>query len=220
MIGHIQGEVLFSDGAYSIILTNSGVGYEVAYNKVMAEGSYISLYISQIFKETSQDMFGFNNLREKKLFELLITVKGVGPKSAYALMSAIRVKDICNAIQLENKKVLTSAPGVGPKAAAQIILDLSNKIHTVMMVSSSYKVDKIYSIPKSSLEVVENEIDHSSSNSEVEEVSENEIIQDTIMACKELGFSEEKIIPLAQTILSKNEITKAEQLVHLVLKGM
>ncbi len=216
MIGHIQGEVLFSDGSEIIVLTNSGVGYQVYFNKVLAEGHHISLYISHMIKEASQELFGFKTLREKKLFELLNTVKGIGPKSAFALMGALSPKEICDAITFENKKALTAAPGVGPKAAAQVILDLGGKIHKIMMVADSYKVDKIIAMPKESIsfiDVVSEDI-----ASEENQINENAIIQDAIMACKELGFKEEKIIPIAHKVMGRNEITRAEQLVHLVLK--
>ncbi|MCK5882541.1 MAG: Holliday junction branch migration protein RuvA [Bacteriovoracaceae bacterium] len=218
MIGHIQGEVLFSDGGETIILTNSGVGYQVYFSKVLAEGHHISLYISHVIKEANQELFGFKTLREKKLFELLTTVKGIGPKSAYALMGALSPKEICDAITFENKKALTAAPGVGPKAAAQVVLDLSGKIHKVMMVSDNYKVDRIISMPKESISLID--MDSAEASADSPQYNENEIIQDTIMACKELGFKEEVIIPLAHKVMGLNDITKAEQLVHLVLKEM
>ncbi len=135
MIGHIQGHVLFSDGTETILETTSGIGYQIYYNRVLPEGSVAALYISHIVKENAEELYGFHSLRAKKLFEMLLTVKNIGPKSAFALMRALNVKDICSAILLDNKKVLTSAPGVGPKAAAQMILDLQTKIQKVQMYS-------------------------------------------------------------------------------------
>jgi len=207
MIGYLQGEVLFSDGQETIINCPSGIGYQIYYNKVLAEDSQISLYISHIVRETSEDLYGFNSLREKKIFEMLILVKGVGPKSAFSLLSALTIENIIEAILFENKKMLTAAPGVGPKAAAQMILDLKTKVGKIKMFSSLNSSKTI----DGSNDVISNE--QVSANSSI-------LIDDVLMACKELGFSEKKILPLAQKILNENEISKAEQLVHLVLKGI
>lgn len=211
MIGHIQGKVIFSDGVETIVLTSSGIGYQVFYNKVLSEGSLASLFISHQIKEASEQLFGFQNLRDKKMFELLTSVKGVGPKGAFNLLGFLGTESIIDSVLLENKKALTKAPGVGPKAAAQIILDLVKKITKIRMYSPSYKLetDNLEDLPVFKVtEVIENypaDVSH-------------EIMNEALVACKELGFREDEVIPLAQKILSRNEVLKAEQLVHLVLK--
>ncbi len=214
MIGHIQGQVLFSDGTETILETTSGIGYQIYYNRVLPEGATAALFISHIVKENSEELYGFHSLRAKKLFEMLLTVKNIGPKSAFALMRALAVKDICDAILLDNKKLLTSAPGVGPKAAAQMILDLQTKIQKVKMYSDRPSLSGISQAQASQIELeyVEEELP--------ETVSEAGLLQEALMACKELGFKEDKIKPLAMKILSEHKISKPEQLVHLVLKGV
>ncbi|MBL6988582.1 MAG: Holliday junction branch migration protein RuvA [Bacteriovoracaceae bacterium] len=204
MIGYIQGEVIFSDGSEAVILSSSGVGYQIYFNTVLPEGEQIALYISHIIKEASEELYGFESLRDKKLFEMLIQVKGVGPKTAYTLMKTIKSQQICDAISFDNKKALTKAPGIGNKAAAQIILDLGTKIHKVKMYSSRYTT----SSTKAPIEVT-----HYKAS-----VDTQDVMDETIMACKELGLKEDVVVELAQQILSNNSITKAEQLVHLVLK--
>lgn len=211
MIGHIQGKVLFSDGVETIVLTSSGIGYQVFYNQVLSEGSFVSIFISHQIKEASEQLFGFQNLRDKKMFELLTSVKGVGPKGAFNLLGFLGTESIIEAVLLENKKSLTAAPGVGPKAGAQIILDLSKKVNKIRMYSPSYKVDadNLEDLPVFSVgEITET---YPQDNSSI-------IMNEAIVACKELGFREEQVLPLAQKILSDNEVTKPEQLVHLVLK--
>ena len=211
MIGHIQGKVLFSDGVETIVLTSSGIGYQVFFNKVLSEGSFVSIFISHHIKEASDQLFGFQNLRDKKMFELLTSVKGVGPKGAFNLLGFLGTESIIESVLLENKKALTAAPGVGPKAGAQIILDLSKKINKIRMYSPSYKVDadNLEELPVfNTSEVVET---YPNDNS-------NEIMNEALVACKELGFREDQVLPLAQKILTDNEVTKPEQLVHLVLK--
>ncbi len=216
MIGHLQGRVLFSDGQELILLTAMGVGYQIYYPSILGEGGMASLFVSHVYKKDGpEEFYGFNTLRQKKLFELLVSVKGVGPKSAFSLMKALGDKQIIEAILFENKKSLSSAPGVGAKAAAQIILDLTGKIHRVKMYAETYKLEPM---PQSELIF---------SASEVEVVpemtgpmSEGTVLDDALMACKELGFPEEKIIPLAHRIMSENIISKPEQLVHLVLREL
>jgi len=213
MIGYISGVVLFSDGTESILLTNSGVGYKIYFTSILAEGEQEGLYISHIIRETTQDLYGFKTFKEKKFFELLITVKGVGPKSGYSLISSLGVKSVSEAILLENKNLLKKAPGVGAKAAAQIILDLKEKVLKLHM----YIEPEVHPRNASNTSILQ-----AQENSEFsfERNHSGNILNETLMACNELGFSEEKILPLAQEILANNSIQRAEQLVHLVLKEM
>jgi holliday junction DNA helicase RuvA len=217
MIGYLFGEVLFSDGSEVILQTTTGVGYQVYYNQVLVEGSMAGIYISHIIKEDSENMYGFHSLRAKKLFEMLLTVKGIGPKSAYSLIVNLGVNEIINAVNLDSKNILTKVPGLGTKGAAQIILDLSGKIDKVKMYSDQRKLLK----PVAKVSMTEIQIDDFEKSEPViatNIINQNEIMNDALMACKELGFREERIIPIAQKILSANLITKPEQLIHLVLK--
>lgn len=218
MIGFLCGEVIFSDGNESVLQTSSGIGYQVFYNKVLVEGTQAAIFIAHIIKEDSETLYGFHSLRAKKLFEMLLTVKGIGPKSAYGLISNVGVNEIINAVNLEAKAVLTKVPGLGGKGAAQIILDLAGKIDRVKMYSDSSKALKNVSFgsPSNVLEMFEEVL--YVENSISSNINQHEILNDALMACKELGFKEDKIIPIAQKILGANSITKPEQLIHLVLK--
>ena len=207
MIGFLTGEVIFSDGKEVIIKTADGVGHQVFLQKLLVEGSQAEVFISHVFKDPGQELFAFETLREKKLFELLTSVKGVGPKSAYSLLAALGPETVIQSVQLENKKSLSKAPGVGPKAAAQIILDLGNKIQSVLMYSGNGLTNAInVDGPAEQQELMSNP-NYSTP-----------ILEEALMACKELGFKEDSILPKAQKILSENDIQKPEQLVHLVLK--
>lgn len=218
MIGFICGEVLFSDGSESILQTSSGIGYQVFYNKVLVEGTQAAIFIAHIIKEDSETLYGFHSLRAKKLFEMLLTVKGIGPKSAYGLIANIGVNEIINAVNLEAKATLTKVPGLGGKGAAQIILDLAGKIDRVKMYSDSTKsLKNISPKPISSVLEMFEEVVYTE-NMISDDINQHEILNDALMACKELGFKEDKIIPIAQKILGANKISKPEQLIHLVLK--
>ena len=220
MIGFLSGEVLFSDGNESIIQTASGLGYQVFYNKVLVEGTLAAIYIAHIIKEDSETLFGFQTFRAKKLFELLLTVKGIGPKSAYNLIANIGVNEIINAVNLEAKGTLTKVPGLGAKGAAQIVLDLAGKIDRVKMYSDSNKIIRGGLAPMAKTSLIIEETHYIEEEVSVGAINQHEILNDTLMACKELGFKEDKIIPIAQKILGANLITKPEQLIHLVLKDL
>ena len=214
MIGFLCGEILFSDGRELILKTASGVGYQVHCYDVLTEGSRADIFISHVIKEASQDLFGFKTLRDKKLFEVLNSVKGVGPKSAFNLLTSLGHEQIIQAIQFDNKKSLTKAPGIGAKAAAQICLDLGTKIQKVLMYSSTHGVTQMQVRDSEPL------LDRMEIPSENIASYDHGLLDDAILACKELGFKEDTILPLAKKILSENDIVKPEQLIHLVLREM
>ena len=91
MIGYVSGTVVYSDSQKSVILTNSGVGYEVHTSTPQVPNRDTALFISHIIREQSQDLYGFENVEDKKFFEMLLDVNGIGPKSAYALVSHLGV---------------------------------------------------------------------------------------------------------------------------------
>lgn len=219
MIGFLRGEVLFSDGYEIIINTVSGVGYQIYFSHLLSEGSYTGVFISHIVKEASEELYGFKSLRDKKMFELLTSVKGVGPKSAFNLMAALSTTQIIDAVMNDDKKSLTKAPGVGAKAASQMILDLTKKIEKIKMYSNrSIQMPNVESEAIANFEqpLLFEEIVEAQET--VHEIHDNALMQEAMLACKELGFKEDKIMPIASKILEQNTIQKAEQLVHLVLK--
>ena len=132
------------------------------------------------------------------------------------------IEQIIHAVSVDSKDMLKKTPGVGPKAAAQMILDLKNKVSKVRMYSDkklkletakisskAHKSDKFEDLADS------DPLD--TRDGDLIGFNETDVLDDTLLACKELGFSEEKIIPLAQKIIKENQIFRAEQLVHLAL---
>ena len=211
MIGYLQGQVMFSDGIEVILLTSSGIGYQVHSGILFPEGKEISLHISHVIRESSQELYGFVHLKEKKLFELLTSVKGVGPKSAYSLIQSLGFEIIVQSVQTENKKTLSSAPGIGPKAAAQICLDLSIKIKKVCIyLDGPQEIETLKTTSPTSDKV------HLDKNL----VNQSALLNETIMACKELGFKDSEVESMAIKLLANHNIDRPEQLVHLILKEM
>lgn len=94
----------------------------------MEEGKKARLYTYCYIKEDAFDIFGFSSLNEKRCFEMLISVSGVGPKAAVAILSSTTPDQLAMAIITENEKMLTAAPGIGKRIAQRIILELKDKV--------------------------------------------------------------------------------------------
>lgn len=138
MIAHIAGKIA-EKFAGSVIVDVSGVGYEIIvpeteYNKATL-GEGIKFYTYHHIREQSQELFGFSSLAAKKLFELLITVQGIGPKAAIAIMSLGESENIRNAIANEDSKYIQKAAGVGKKSAERVIVDLKDKVGLAISVN-------------------------------------------------------------------------------------
>ena len=131
MIAHIYGKIA-EKFAGSVIVDVSGVGYEV----IVPTGEFeravlneqIKFYTYHNITDRSQELFGFSSLAAKKLFELLITVQGVGPRAGIAIMSLGETEEVRNAIACEDAKFIQKAAGVGKKSAERVILDLKDKV--------------------------------------------------------------------------------------------
>ena len=131
MIAHVSGivEEKFSG---SIIVDVHGVGYEVAvafgdFEKSMLKEE-VKFYTYHHIRENSQELYGFSTLAAKKLFELLITVQGVGPKAALAILSLDDSEVVRNAIAMSDAKYISTAGGVGKRIAERVVVDLSDKV--------------------------------------------------------------------------------------------
>lgn len=131
MIAHVKG-VVTEKMLTSVIVDVQGVGYEVN----VAAGDYdqatlndeIKFYTYHHIREQSQELFGFSSLAAKKLFELLITVQGVGPKAAMAILSLGDSEVVRNAIANGDGAFVAKASGVGKRIAERVIVDLADKV--------------------------------------------------------------------------------------------
>lgn len=131
MIAHIRG-VVAEKFASSVIVDVSGVGYEVTvplgdFEAVMLDET-IKFYTYHHVREQAEELFGFSSLAAKKLFELLITVQGIGPKAALAILSLGTAEQVRNAVANSDSAYITKASGVGKKTAERVVVDLSDKV--------------------------------------------------------------------------------------------
>lgn len=132
MYSYIKGLIvaLASD---HIVIDNNGIGYLVYVPNpyAFARNKEATVHIFQSITENDMRLYGFETSEQKELFLKLIKVKGIGPKSAVAILATGNVNDIIQAIENSDAKFLKSFPGIGPKAAQQIILDLKGKFDGV-----------------------------------------------------------------------------------------
>lgn len=131
MIAHVSGIVAEKFNS-SVIVDVHGLGYEVAVPAPDFERTLmnepVKFYTYHHIREQSQELFGFSSLAAKKLFELLITVQGVGPKAALAILSLGESEVVRNAIANSDAAYIVKASGVGKKTAERVIVDLSDKV--------------------------------------------------------------------------------------------
>lgn len=133
MYSYISGK-LAAAAEDGIVIDNHGIGYHIlvpgtVYDRLPAMGQEIKIYTYLQVREDALVLFGFLRAEELELFRLLITVNGIGPKGALAILSALSVDDLRFAILSEDVKAISAAPGIGPKTAQRIILDLKDKIN-------------------------------------------------------------------------------------------
>lgn len=134
MIGYLKGKVISSKPTQLIIDAN-GVGYLVnisinTFDKI-SEKEIVSLYIHTQVKEDSITLFGFYSESEKEMFELLVSISGIGPKIALSILSGIQVDDLKNAIQAGDVSRIVAIPGIGRKTAERLVLELRTKVDKI-----------------------------------------------------------------------------------------
>ena len=131
MIAHIKG-ILTEKFDNSVIIDVNGVGYEVALSAIdydqLSLDDEVKLYTYHLVREQSEELFGFTSLAAKKLFELLISVQGVGPKAGMAILSLAPAEEVRNAIANADSAYISKASGVGKKSAERVIVDLRDKV--------------------------------------------------------------------------------------------
>jgi holliday junction DNA helicase RuvA len=132
MIAHLRG-ILLSKRPGQAIVEAGGVGYDVAltvpsFTSLPGEGSQVALHIYTVVREDVLALFGFLSLDEKRLFERLITVTGVGPKLAMTMLGGLSPERTIAAIRSQDHATLTRIPGVGKKLSERLVVELKDKL--------------------------------------------------------------------------------------------
>ncbi len=132
MIGQLRGQLIHKKPNV-LLLDVQGVGYEVfipltSFYELPGEGNEVTLKIHTHVREDALILFGFLSQREKDLFLKLISISGIGPKLAIAILSGAPVEELASAIVSGNLARLTAIPGVGRKTAERVVLELKNQM--------------------------------------------------------------------------------------------
>ena len=133
MIDYIKGELTFLTPTYAVIEA-AGVGYQInialtSYSALVGkEGQVTKLFVTEIIREDTHDLFGFFTTGERELFVMLMTVSGIGANTARMIMSAYTAAEIRQIIATGNARALSQVKGLGPKTAQRIIVDLKDKV--------------------------------------------------------------------------------------------
>jgi Holliday junction DNA helicase RuvA len=146
MINYISGTIKLKAENF-IILENQGIGYRVfvsaeILNKVKLNEPF-ELYTYQHVREDALQLFGFNRYDELRLFEQLISVSGVGPKTALGIFNVAGANDIISAIVSADASVLKKVSGIGAKTAERIVLELKNKVMPGVGIGEMKSVDEL-----------------------------------------------------------------------------
>lgn len=172
MFAYIKGSLEMTSNNY-IVIDIGGLGYKIfmaenAINTIGEIGDIVKVYTYYRVREDDVSIFGFKTQEELRMFELLLSVSGVGAKSALVMLSCIEPSDFAIAVISNNVKLLTQIPGIGTKSAQRIILELKDKL------KSEQNEDKI-------------------ENTKTQSVANSEKVQEAISGLMVLGYTKKDI---------------------------
>ena len=185
MFAYIKGELNGKFSNYVVIEAN-GVGYKIFMSETAIEalgniGETVKVYTHYHVREDDISLYGFNTNEELKMFELLISVSGIGANSAIVILSNVAPLDFALAIISNDTKLLTKIPGIGAKTAARMVLELKDKIKT------------------------EDSIAQNNSTKEIKKaIQDDDKVQEAISALQVLGYNRKEIEKAFETLDKDN----------------
>ena len=194
MIEYICGEVVELTPTSAVIETSGGVGYflHISLNTFSAlkQGERTRLLVHEAIREDAYLLYGFKGRKERELFQLLISVSGVGPNTARMILSGLSPEEFEQVIATENVGLLKSVKGIGAKTAQRIIVDLKDKIKVG---DSTFIIG-----PR----------------------EDNQVQEETIAALIMLGYPQPAAKKVVQKISKENPNLKVEELIKAALKAL
>ncbi|MBI1938691.1 MAG: Holliday junction branch migration protein RuvA [Ignavibacteriales bacterium] len=134
MIGYISGKII-SKKPTRVIVDVNGVGYliniSISTFEKIGDKEEVSLFTYLAVKDDALDLYGFYSMNEKEMFELLISVSGIGPKTAQSILSGIQINDLKVALKTGNIARIISVPGIGRKTAERMMVELRDKVESL-----------------------------------------------------------------------------------------
>ena len=205
MLAYIKGTLEMKMTGY-VVIDVGGLGYKIYMSDVGIEnigkiGDTVKVHTYYKVREDDISIFGFNTLEELKMFELLISVSGVGAKTALAMLAVCEPTEFALAIVSEDVKTLTTIPGIGPKSAKRIILELKDKIKT-----------------SQEAEAIKAQIENKDKTQTIiqKAIMENSRIEEATTALQVLGYNKKEIEKAFEKIDVKD--LKTEELIKKALK--
>ncbi len=204
MLAYIKGTLEIKMSDY-VVIDVGGLGYKInmsgaSIDKIGNIGDTVKVHTYYRVREDDISIFGFNKIEELRMFELLISVSGVGAKTALTMLAVCEPSDFALAVISEDIKVLTSIPGIGPKSAKRIVLELKDKIK---------KQEQIDELTKA---VGKIEISSKMQTA----IEEDNKISEAVAALQVLGYSKKEIEMAFNKIPDKKELTTED----LIKKGL
>lgn len=145
MIGYLKGTVVANEDRELTVLTEGGVGYVVGVTPTLnvkyPEGETVSLFVQTFVREDAIDLYGFERIEEKHLFNMLCEVNKIGPKTALSILAFAPIEEIVSAIISANSQFFKKISGVGAKTAEKIIIDLKDKTDKFSAIQGSMPAD-------------------------------------------------------------------------------
>ena len=207
MLAYIKGILEIKASDY-VVIDVGGLGYKVFMSAIGMEklgkiGDTVKVHTYYRVREDDISIFGFNTNEELRMFELLLSVSGVGAKTALAMLAVCSPSEFVLAIVSEDIKVLTSIPGIGPKSAKRIILELKDKI------KKEQQMQELTNASNTSKEFSE-------TNIKVKQLIEDDNkVQEAIAALHGLGYNKKEIEKAFMKIEKANLTTE-----DLIKKGL
>lgn len=196
MFHHIEG-IVSEIGPNLAVIDCGGIGFALNTTlntlSTIRTGEKCKLFVSEAVKEDAFDLYGFSTKSERRCFEMLTSVSGIGPKAALSILSSNTPEGLALAVMNNNEKALTVAPGIGKKIAQRVILELKDKIGQE---TGTVEITMSISAP----------------------AGESGAVNDAVTALSVLGYSSSEIAPLLKK-LDLNGMT-TEQIIKAVLKSM
>ncbi|TDB50904.1 Holliday junction branch migration protein RuvA [Bacillus sp. CBEL-1] len=189
MIDYIRGVITYINPEY-VVIENQGMGYQVFTPNpyvFSVDNEEKIIYTYQYVREDILALYGFHSREQKELFMKLISVSGIGPKGALAILASGNPSQVVQAIEEENEKFLVKFPGVGKKTARQMILDLKGKLHDIVPDA----------VPSLFADMDEQEVKSQSS----------EALDEAIEALKVLGYAEREINKVVPALMQQSMTT-------------
>ncbi len=202
MIGSIRG-ILLEKQAPELLIDVQGLGYEVkvslnTYFELAEPGQEVSLYTHFVVREDVQQLYGFSDVAERRLFRDLIKVSGVGPKMALAVLSGMTVANFVSCVQTGDTAELVKLPGVGKKTAERLLIEMRDKLGG--------------GTPR----------DQATWNRNITQPGIADIVQEAESALVALGYKPQDAAKMVNASLSDQDLSKlsSEVLIRLSLKSL